>query len=86
MATKQELKTCIDAAILARLVRYFAASPSLGLRFIGVQRRPPLAEHNTGRSRDGMQMIRRRGYLGYARMLEQIERCVARARAGKAMV
>jgi hypothetical protein len=40
-----------------------------------------LAEHNVARSREGLNMIRRRGYLGYARMLEQIERCVARARA-----
>lgn len=43
-----------------------------------------LAEHNVARSRDGMQTIRRRGYLGYARMLEQIERSIARARAGTA--
>jgi len=41
-----------------------------------------LAEHNIARSREGLKLIRRRGYLGYARMLEQIERCVARARAG----
>jgi hypothetical protein len=41
-----------------------------------------LAEHNIARSREGLQLIRRRGYLGYARMLEQIERCIASARAG----
>jgi len=42
-----------------------------------------LAEHNVAQSREGLQIIRRRGYLGYARMLERIETCVARARAGK---
>jgi hypothetical protein len=41
-----------------------------------------LVEHNIARSREGLQLIRRRGYLGYARMLEQIERCIARARVG----
>ncbi len=41
-----------------------------------------LAEHNVAMTREGLQLIRRRGYLGYARMLEQIERCIARARAG----
>lgn len=41
-----------------------------------------LAEHNVARTREGQRLIRRRGYLGYARMLEQIERCIARARAG----
>jgi ATP/maltotriose-dependent transcriptional regulator MalT len=41
-----------------------------------------LAEHNVAMTQDGLQLIRRRGYLGYARMLEQIERCIARERFG----
>jgi hypothetical protein len=41
-----------------------------------------LAEHNIAMTQEGLQLIRRRGYFGYARMLEQIERCIARERSG----
>jgi hypothetical protein len=36
-----------------------------------------LAERNIAKSRKGLQMIRRRGYLGYVRMLEQVMERVA---------